>query len=187
MAAPPPFPLAYWIVPGRLMAGCFPGHALAEIADRQLGRLLDAGMRCFVDLMEEPPRGAPRYAPRLEALAQERGLAVERHEVPVEDHDVPSDAQLLALEELLSARLAAETPVYVHCWGGRGRTGVVAGLVLMRLGLAAGTPWALLDELREACPGPSPETEEQALFVPAYVARTPAPASWAEGPTRQAE
>lgn len=178
MAAPPPFPLAYWIVPGQLMAGCYPGHASPEIADRQLGRLLDAGLRCFVDLMEEPPRGAPCYAERLEALARARGLRVERHHVPVEDHDVPSDAQLQGLEALLCARLAAAQPVYVHCWGGRGRTGVVAGLVLMRLGLAEGSPWAFLDRLREACPSPSPETDEQCRFVPAYAARVPAPAAW---------
>jgi len=178
MAAPPPFPLAYWIVPGQLMAGCYPGHAQAEIADRQLGRLLDAGLRCFVDLMEEPPRGAPPYGARLAALASARELCVERQHVPVEDHDVPSDAQLQSLEELLCARMAAAEPVYVHCWGGRGRTGVVAGLVLLRLGLVEGAPWALLDRLREACPSPSPETDEQRHFVPAYAARVPAPAGW---------
>lgn len=189
-AMPPPFPLAWWVVAGRMMAGCYPGHALEEVARRQLGRLIDAGLLCFVDLMEEAPRGAPPYEPMLRALAAERGVEVERVRLPIEDHGVPGDAELASLEALIAERLRAGTGVYLHCWGGRGRTGVVAGVALLRLGCASPTTLqAAIDALRATCPGPSPETPEQEAFAAAYAARVPA-ADWprlpaAEGPGRR--
>ena len=38
--------------------------------------------------------------------------------------------------------------VYVHCWGGIGRTGTVVGCWLMRHGLDAGDPIRRIAELR---------------------------------------
>ncbi len=173
---PAPGPLAWWVVPGLLVAGAYPGHPAREIAERQLGALLQSGVRCVVDLMEEGPRGAPDYGPMLDELAGERGVSVERLHLPIEDHDVPGDDALGALEERIDAHLVRGDGVYVHCFGGRGRTGVVAGVALVRLGLA--TPGGFEGEIRErrqrlGYGGRSPETDEQAAFVSRYVAEHP--------------
>ena len=150
------------------MAGPYPGHPSREIAERQLRGLLDCGVRTFVSLMEEDSRlGGERY----EEVADRMEPACRFHRFEVEDHTAPSRAQMDSILEVIDASLADERPVYVHCWGGRGRTGVVAGVWLMRRGIAA--PDGLLEalaRLREGLPGESPETEEQVRFVLDYSA-----------------
>ena len=149
------------------MAGCFPGHVDPRLADRQLSDLLATGLRTFVDLMDEDPRfGAPPYAPRLEALAAERGAEVTVLRFAVSDNDVPSRALLARILDAIDAAIAAARPVYLHCWGGRGRAGTVVGAWLLRHGRA--TPESFVEEisrLRAGAPGTSPETDEQIAFV----------------------
>jgi len=171
-----PLGLSWWVEPGLLLAGAYPGHPDPRIARSQLGKLLDAGIRCFVDLMEEDPRGAPPYAPLLEELAAERGLETEVLHLPIEDHDVPTDDALSALEARLVSRLAAGTPCYVHCWGGRGRTGVIAGVALARLGQANADDFvSVIADRRAGLRGRSPETDDQERFVASYLRDNPRP------------
>ncbi len=161
-----PLGLSYWVEEPWLLAGPFPGHADPQVAERQLRGLLDAGIRGVVDLMEEDPRGAPPYGPQLARLAAERGLHVPRWIFPIEDHDVPSPAAMRALEARLARARRDGRPLYVHCWGGRGRTGIVAAVALVRAGLAR--PDDVLEVLaarRTGLPGESPERAEQVEFV----------------------
>jgi protein-tyrosine phosphatase len=61
--------------------------------------------------------------------------------------------------------------VYVHCWGGVGRTGTVVGCWLMRHGLDDGDPIRRIAELRRAAsaaPAPSPQTSAQRAMVGAW-------------------
>ena len=62
-----------------------------------------------------------------------------------------------------------DKPVYVHCWGGKGRTGAVVGCYLVRHGFAAGNDVIeKIKELRkntEDFSDPSPETKEQINMV----------------------
>ncbi len=174
-----PLGLSWWVEPGWLLAGAYPGHFDADIARAQLGKLLDAGIGCVVDLMEEEPRGARPYPALLDELARERGVRVERLHLPIEDHDVPGDDALFALEERLFARLERGLPCYFHCWGGRGRTGVLAGVLLIRLGRARPDDFVeTIGRLRSGLRGRSPETDEQEAFVRRYVVeRAPPPAA----------
>ncbi len=60
---------------------------------------------------------------------------------------------------------------YVHCWGGRGRTGTVAGVYMIRRDLAKLDDF--VDVIRErrrfdSGGGRSPETDEQRDFVRRY-------------------
>jgi len=162
-----PFPLAYWVREPFFLAGCFPGHPSREITRRQLHALLECGARTFIDLMQEEPRmGAPPYAPMLHALARERGLDCSVQRFEIEDSTTPSRATMEAVQDAIDAAIAGGRTPYVHCWGGRGRTGTVVGVYLLRCGLA--TPENFLDVLaglRAGAPGPSPETREQIAFV----------------------
>ena len=62
-----------------------------------------------------------------------------------------------------------DKPVYVHCWGGKGRTGTVVGCYLARHGMATrNDAIKMIKELRkdtEDCSDPSPETKEQIKMV----------------------
>jgi hypothetical protein len=49
----PPTASSYWIVPGRLLAGAYPGDSDPETHRVKVQALIDAGIRTFVNLMEE--------------------------------------------------------------------------------------------------------------------------------------
>lgn len=179
----------YWVVPGRLMAGAYPGAPEPLEAQRNLGTLLDAGVRAFVDLTEpgEVTRLGPLrpYAEPLHAAAGERAAAPTYTRFPIRDLDVPTRGLMTSVLDALDAALGAGRPAYVHCLGGRGRTGTVLGCYLVRhagrlLGAGPGddpTRLALarIRELRalQAVPLPnaSPEMPAQRQFV----------LSWKEG------
>ena len=64
-------------------------------------------------------------------------------------------------------------PTYVHCWGGRGRTGTVVGCYLTRHSIESDEDaLATVERLRrgeETANKPSPETAEQRDMVRAWV------------------
>jgi protein-tyrosine phosphatase len=76
---------------------------------------------------------------------------------------------VVAVLDAIDGALAAGGTVYVHCWGGRGRTGVIVGCWLVRHGLAApADAVAALCRLRAACVDhyvDVPDTAEQARRI----------------------
>jgi protein-tyrosine phosphatase len=71
------------------------------------------------------------------------------------------------LDDVDEAR-AAGRAVYVHCWGGIGRTGTVVGCWLMRHGLDAGDPIGRIAQLRRGVADAhvvSPQTAAQRAMV----------------------
>ena len=171
----PPTTWTYWVVPGRFLAGCFPGERDTEKQGLKLEQLLEAGVRTFVDLMEphevnhwdEPIRP---YADHLTGLAAKQSLGVSYRRFPIRDLGLPTHAQMEEVLCHLDQSLYAGSVVYIHCWGGVGRTGTVVGCWLLRRGLA--TPETVLEHLaelrkadRERGHRPSPETGQQRRFV----------------------
>ena len=55
----PPIPDAYWVVPGQLLAGEYPGAKDAAAARRKLRLFLVAEFTFFLDLTEEGERWRP--------------------------------------------------------------------------------------------------------------------------------
>lgn len=175
-ALPVPFPRSYWVVPGRLLAGEYPGSPEAGKARTKIGRLLDAGIRSFLDLTEDGEtnwtgqRFVP-YEPVVLALARERGEEATYARHPIPDQGVPTPEELVRILDAVDASLAASRPVYVHCWGGIGRTGTaVAAFLARRHGVSGEEALALLDSLWQDVPKSaffpeSPQTEEQRRAV----------------------
>lgn len=171
---PVPFARSYWVVPGQLLAGCYPGDPHPQEARRKLTGLLEVGIRHVINLMEPQEKnheGRPfvPYQEPLAHLAEERGIEVTCVRFPIRDGNVPSREEMRAILDDIDQALAEGRPVYVHCWGGKGRTGTVVGCYLARHGLANG-PEALvrIQELRRNDPTsghPSPETERQRDLV----------------------
>jgi protein tyrosine/serine phosphatase len=164
-----PFSHSYWVIPGKFLAGFYPGAENSEEADDKLRSLLNSGIRCIIDLMEENEvnyLGLPfiSYQPALEKIAPVTCLRF-----PIRDFSIPSTDQMIRILDSIDEVMESGQAVYVHCLGGIGRTGTVVGCYLQRHGLAdAENVFEKIEELRSQTPGlyiRSPETEEQRRFV----------------------
>lgn len=169
-----PFDRAYWVVPCKLMAGCYPGSINEEIAEQRLRGMLDHGIRHVINLMEpdEVNWSGDRflyYDDTITALAGESGLRVTVTRMPVRDMSVPSRDDMRRILDNIDENVGRGRPVYIHCWGGIGRTGTVVGCYLARHGCAAGDDLMfLIRNLRRHTPQiaiESPETREQRALV----------------------
>jgi len=162
-AAPHPLPDSYWVVPGRLLAGEYPGAAEARRAWRQLRRLSWCGVREYIDLTEPGEYHLEPYAHLLDGAL--------RRSFPIPDRGVPEPAEMEAILTAIDEGLAAGRVVYVHCFGGVGRTGTVVGCWLVRGGASPDEALATIARLRVGTPEmdiPSPETREQRELVLAW-------------------
>lgn len=115
--------------------------------------LLGAGVTLFLDLTQsgelEP------YASLVVPPARYLNL-------PIRDFSVPTRDGLLATLDEIDAELDAGGIVYVHCWAGCGRTGVVVGSWLVRHGA---DPNDALQRIADARGLGCPQTLEQRLVV----------------------
>jgi len=143
---------ATWIEEGRLAAGRHPcGRDPADAAD-EVRRLHELGITLVVDLTE-----VGELEPYEHLLPPTRRMSV-----PVRDFTVPTDEQLVAVLDAIDDELARGGIVYVHCWAGCGRTGVVVGCWLVRHGTE---PAAALDRIAELRGLGCPQTLEQRLAI----------------------
>jgi hypothetical protein len=137
-----PFDRSYWVIPDKLLAGYYPGDRHRDLMELKLQGLLDCGIRCVINLMEPNERdhgGLPfeDYEPELKRMAKANGNSpVACHRIPIRDLDVPSPELMTQILDRIDASLDGNRFVYVHCWGGRGRTGTVVGCWLIRHGIA---------------------------------------------------
>jgi len=165
----PTDPDCYWVDEGKLLAGEYPGAMLQRETRRKLRALLAAGVRTFVDLTQD--RELVPYDTWLDLEARTAGLDVAYHRHPVTDLNVPTRDGMRAILDCIDTAIAADAPVYVHCWGGIGRTGTVVCCWLMERGRTAEQALADITLLREGIQKRqmrSPEMEVQRLFVQAW-------------------
>ena len=173
-----PFPRSYWVVPGRFLAGYYPGSRDPAKARKKLKSLLEHGIRHIINFMEKGEKNFSGevfrpYEYQLQLLANERDIRVEVVHLQIPDMHIPATEGMIAILDEIDRVLDQNGILYVHCWGGRGRTGTVVGCYLARHGLAVGqAALDLLAELRKDDPIshlPSPETKSQADFVRSWI------------------
>ena len=157
-----PVPNAYWVIPGRLLAGPYPGSRRKSVARPRVLRLLDASITLFVDLTEEGD--APPYAQWLDQAAQHVRM-------PIQDFDVPTPEQMTQTLDVIDAALGTGHSVYVHCLAGLGRTGTVVGCFLVRHGMDGAQALQMIQVMRRHTlnsDSPSPVTDTQRWMVAAW-------------------
>lgn len=175
-----PFPRSYWVIPGKVCAGAYPGDFDEKAMEVKLKGLIDSGIRHVVNLMEATEldyEGRPfvDYMDMLKSLGIRRGAIMTSYRSPIRDMSIPSREQMKSILNEIDDSLLKDRPVFIHCWGGKGRTGTVVGCFLARHKIAEGKQaLAMVSQLRmsdQRSYEPSPETSEQREMV----------ISWKEG------
>jgi len=159
----------YWVVPGKLMAGEYPGSFAESETRIRLRAILEAGITCFVDLTE--PDELEPYDSILQEESESRGITCThlRHAIP--DMDTPgSPIEMTRILDAIDDAIAAGQVVYVHCWGGVGRTGTVVGCYLVRHGMTGQEAVECIDEkwktvTKSSYHPHSPETAAQEMMI----------------------
>jgi protein-tyrosine phosphatase len=161
---------AYWVVEEQLLAGEYPAGGGDDERRSKLEVLLDAGIRSFVDLTEL--HELRPYAGVLTQIATERGVQVHYRRMSIVNRGVPDVDHMHVILRHIAEEIDSGRPVYVHCWGGIGRTGTVVGCWLIERGTcAAADAIAAIVNLRRLLPDPSasPESPEQVSFVNGWI------------------
>ena len=185
-------PTANWLVPGRVLCGRYPGSCPSRPIDStaqrdRLSTLREHGIDTFVCLQSElPPQDAVSEWPEGGIEGQSKnvvekqtarfqpyfddagGDAANYVHFSIPDRCVASSLESLdALVHDLYTRVLDGERLYIHCFGGRGRTGIVAACLLGALYPELTDPDEALERvhgyysLRGELYGSSPETDEQ--------------------------
>ncbi len=163
-----PIPESYWVEPGRLLAGEYPGCYDEELTRKRIDALIGAGFDTFIDLTE-PNETSPYFDILLEQ-SHAYDVKVKHHRFPIEDHGLPTPELMTSILNTLDNELNAGRKIYLHCWGGIGRTGTTVGCYLVRRGKTGDQALRQLAEWWKEVPKShyhrhSPETDEQMDFV----------------------
>lgn len=124
-------PRAFWVRAPVLLAGAYPGDRHSSVRAQKAAALRHVGVTTVISLMEEDEldhSGRPfdPYAPALAAF----GMTVHRH--AIRDVSTPSVELVTTILDDIDDSVRGGDVVYVHCWGGRGRTGVIIGCWMVR-------------------------------------------------------
>jgi len=149
-----PTPESNWVIPGRLLVGAYPASDDDDETFELISSILKMGVRKFVCLQSEYQANAPVQAWRSgealrpyyddvqEIVAQKDVIqefegfnVVDSKDLsfdhcPIIDCGVTDDSKVLALAQKLVCDLARGEVIYLHCWGGHGRTGTVVCIML---------------------------------------------------------
>ena len=164
-----PSPNSYWVVPGRFAAGEYPGAWSSAEAEARLKSLLEAGVDHFIDLTQAGE--LVPYFQIAEHTARQTGRSIEWERHPIVDASIPrTPEQMAEILDAIDNAMSDGKTVYVHCWGGVGRTGTVVGCWLVRHGHSGNEAlrqiagwWQQVEKARWH--PRSPETRQQHEYV----------------------
>jgi len=159
-----PIKQCYWVVPGKLLAGEYPIDKDEATSQEKINALLDIGISVFVDLTEEH-EGLRSYTSLI-------GKAIHRR-FAIRDVAVPDSPETtIQILDTIDRYIQQGEMVYVHCWGGVGRTGVIVGCWLARHGHGGEAALIRLRKLWTQCPKSatheSPETRDQERYIQSW-------------------
>jgi len=126
-------PNTYWIKKYRLLAGEYPGTPDIYQTREKIDKYLAAGINAFLDLTEDGELIS--YRSQLSQLSVQKGINCIYRRMAIQDLSTPkSPKYMLEILDQIDQWSNEGRNVYVHCWGGVGRTGTVVGCHLIRNG-----------------------------------------------------
>jgi len=159
------------LAPGKQAPSAYSGRPWRRDLAADLDRLARVyAVTTLVCLMEDHELHACGIA-GLETAAGARGITFLR--LPIPDGGIPADRDAVrTLVAEVAGRAQAGSHTAIHCRGGLGRTGTIAGVLLRTLGFGVDEALAALHDAR----GPAcPETAAQIAYITRYPVDTGEP------------
>lgn len=154
---------SYCVIPGKVYAGKYAGDLHnPELKVRQLESF---GITHFIDLTEDG---------ELNPYTHLLGSNVHHRRFPIKDAYIPDsyNAVYELVKYIHSVTEHGNSKVYIHCWGGVGRTGTIVACLYEYLGEDFESAVRHLRDSFRECPKSqwrkTPETEEQLEFVKGF-------------------
>jgi len=159
---------SYWVEPGRLLAGEYPAQFDPEATRKRIDALLQASFNSFIDLTR--PNETITYIRMLLDEAKLYDVEVNHQRFAIGDFGLPTPKLMTKILDSIDTELGKGRKIYLHCWGGIGRTGTTVGCYLVRRGKTGEQALRQLAEWWQTVPKSrvhvrSPETREQAEFI----------------------
>lgn len=163
-----PITESYWVEKNQFLAGEYPGTNGAESSRQRMDLFLEAGVNAFIDLTQS--HELVPYESILKEQGNIHGILTSYQRFPIRDHRVPSADLMTNILDAIDQVINNGRCVYVHCWGGIGRTGMVVGCYLVRHGATNAEAVAQVNRLFKTRPSNpyfarSPESDEQVDFI----------------------
>lgn len=130
-----------WVIPGMLMCGPYPGALDDKNNDMFLKRILAKGIDTFVCLQEEYHEDIPEdvwrsgqgLRPYFTDAQRLSNKELKWVHLPIVDGTIAPDDLTAELVVLIVTRIISGHVIYLHCFGGHGRAGVMSCLILSYL------------------------------------------------------
>lgn len=164
----------YSVIPGHLFAGEIPSSINDQEFHLKIQCLKDLGITHIINLTESNEqnfKGIPlrNYVEFAEKQFQSSGFPITCLRFPIKDLDIPTITHMRTILKAINEALREGGKVYVHCWGGVGRTGTVIGCFLIENGILlnqTAIPYlSFLKRNTNIRERRSPETMEQINFI----------------------
>ena len=155
----------YPVIKNKFYAGRTPVSINKQETYNNLSALIEADIDVIINLTEEGE--FLKYENELSFFARGIGKNIQVIRKAIPDYGVPNKELMNDILQIIEKSLNENKKVFVHCFGGVGRTGTVVGCYLLKNNLATEeNVFDKIQELRAGLPyAKSPETEEQRQFV----------------------
>lgn len=163
-----PFEKSYWVQPNKLIVGQIPASSQLKDTELKLHKLIQFNVKAVINLMEsnERNRNGELFFDYADYLSKNGVLT---HSYPIKDLSIPSVKTMESILNCIDEYLLNDKIIYLHCWGGVGRTGTAVGCYLKQQGLADNASiFKQIETLKvnsALSHRNSPETNEQRNFV----------------------
>ena len=151
-----------------LIAGQYPGSSTRIKHVLKMAQLVKLDIDVIVNLMEMDE--LEHFTPYKQALKWVMPHLSVYH-CPIRDMDIPTKTMLHTILYTITKELSSGKRVYLHCWGGHGRTGTVVGSWLVSEGMSADEALVQIKTQRLMTTfgdAPSPQTPEQIEVIKSF-------------------
>ena len=162
-----PIPNSYWVIPGRFRAGEHPCIGSTSATKLKIRWLLGLGINYIIDLTESGEADVD-YPVFIQNEAFSMNIQIAYTRFPIQDWHTPAKERMAEILSSIDEALSDEKIIYLHCYGGLGRTGTTVGCYLVRHGASGQEALDRIVKLRSEITGVrllSPETTAQRKMV----------------------